>query len=994
MTASTAAMQFLAAFVDADYYLAVNPDVAAAGVAPVQHYLEHGWREDRSPNPLFDFAFYKKQLSEPLTIPVLVHYLKFGAVAGLKPHPLFDRKHYLLRYPDVVKAGIDPFVYFVGHGGRHLHSPHPLFDADFYLGQIGVDQANVLNELCHYVLEGWQRGLNPHPLFDTAHYLAQAEAHEVIDYPALVHYVLYGALAGRSPHPLFDPVYYRDQVGPVADPLQHFLLEGWRLGYNPHPKFDTRYYLNQNPDVAQAGVNPLLHFILHGAEERRSPCQEYSHFFMLTCEPEKDRPRWRVILDTPALPASSLADFLSWRHEGSETQWVLSDPRLKVGFDDNAKPATRTINALVAEINDFTHLLKARRKVDVSIVVPVHNKLIHTLACLRSILHAGSRHSFEVLLADDASTDATQKTLAKLTSPIFKVFRNESAQGFLRNCNAVATQAKGDWLVLLNNDTIVLPGWLDELIDTLAGNSDIGLTGAKLLYPDGSLQESGGVVWRDANAWNIGRGLDPRMPSFSFLREVDYCSGAAIALSLSLWDRLGGFDERYSPAYYEDTDLALRVNAAGYRVVVQPLAGLVHFEGVSHGKEVSSGIKKYQEINRRTFLTRWKQKLAQHPRVPRAVKYEAIALKKKSILVVDAETPRPDQDSGSNDTFQYIRALLQFGYHVIFVAQNCLYLGRYTRDLQRLGVECHYAPYARSLHQVLKEQGTHLAAVLVFRHYVAQELLPTLKRAAPKAKVILETVDLHFLREARQAALTQESAEIDRAEKTKQEELAIIDQVDATILLSQHEMRVVRKLRPKAKLHCIPILREMPPLPLTPLKSRKGLMFLGGFRHPPNVDGIFWFVEQVWPLLMKKGFDGKLMIVGADPPAKVRQLASRNIQVLGYVETLDPVFAKCRATIAPLRYGAGLKGKIISSLSYGVPCVSTPIGVEGSGLQDAQHVLVGKDANEMATQILRLYEDDALWTHLAENGRKYFDKRFSTQAVFPKIRKLFKQLNI
>ena len=715
---------------------------------------------------------------------------------------------------------------------------------------------------------------------------------------------------------------------------------------------------------------------------------------MLTCEPEKDQPGWRVILDTPALPAISLAEFLSWRYEGLKFQWVSSDPRFQPGFDDHAKPAASSINSLVAEINHFSSLLKTRRKVDVSIVVPVHNKLIHTLACLRSIIHAGSRYSFEVLVADDASTDTTQKTLAKLTSPVFKVFRNESAQGFLKNCNGVAAHAKGNWLALLNNDTIVLPGWLDELIDTLAKNSGIGLAGAKLLYPDGSLQECGGVVWRDANAWNIGRGLDPRIPLFSYRREVDYCSGAAIALSRSLWESLGGFDERYAPAYYEDTDLAFRIKELGYQVVVQPLAAVVHFEGVSHGNEVSFGIKKYQTINRRSFLARWKQKLDQHPRVPKAVKYEALTLHQKSIMVVDAETPRPDQDSGSNDTFQYIRALLQFGYHLIFVAQNCLYLGRYTRDLQRLGVECHYAPYALSLHQVVKEQGTRLSAVLVFRHYVAQELLPALKSFAPNAKVVLETVDLHFLREARQAALTKERAEIDRAERTKQEELAIIDQVDATILLSKHEMRVVRKLKPKNNLHCIPIMREMPTLPLTPLKSRRGLMFLGGFRHPPNVDGVCWFVEQVWPMLMNKGIDGKLMIVGPDPPASVRQLASRNIQVLGYVETLDPLFAKCRATIAPLRYGAGLKGKIISSLSYGVPCVSTPIGVEGSGLKDDQHLLVGKDASEMAAQILRLYADDALWTRLAENGRKYFDKQFSTQAVFPRIRKLFNQLKL
>lgn len=987
-------MNYLASLVDADYYLSVNLDVAIAGLEPVQHYLENGWREDRPPNPLFDFAFYKKQVSDSLTIPVLAHYLKFGSAAGLTLHPLFDRNYYLQRYPAVIEIGIDPFIYFVVKGGRDLHSPHPLFDANFYAVQLGTDRSNMANPLCHFVLTGWKQGVDPHPLFDTAHYLSQAAPYESINIPALVHYVLYGATAGRSPHLWFDPVYYCEQAGLVADPLQHFLLEGWRVGYNPHPKFNTRYYLDQNPDVDVARINPLIHFILRGAEEGRSPCPEYSRAFMLAHKPETDQPCWRVVMDTPAIPASSLVDFLSWRYEGCEFKWMWSDPRLKPEFDDPARPSIRTLNTLVTEINDLARLLKTRRKVNVSIIVPAHNKLIHTLACLRSILYAGSRYSFEVLVADDASSDATPRILAKLTSPIFKVFSNGSAQGFLRNCNSVAAQAEGDWLVLLNNDTIVLPGWLDELIDTLVKNLDIGLVGAKLLYPDGSLQECGGVVWRDGNAWNIGRSQDPRMPIFSYQREVDYCSGAAIAVPRSLWESLGGFDDRYSPAYYEDTDLAFRVATAGYRVVVQPLAGVVHFEGISHGKELSSGIKRYQEINRGTFLKRWKDTLSQHPRAPKAVNYEAFEIKKKTILVIDAETPRPDQDSGSNDTFQYIRALLQFGYHVIFVAQNCLYLGRYTQDLQRLGVECHYAPYSLSLPQVVKEQGARLAAVLVFRHYVANDLLPSLKAYAPGAKVVLQTVDLHFLRETRQAALTKERAEIDRAERTKQEELAVIEQVDATILLSHYEMRVVHKLRPEARLHCIPILRETPPLFAAPSRSRKGLMFLGGFRHPPNLDGIHWFVEQVWPLLLEKGFKDKLMIVGSDPPVEIKRLESRNIQVLGYVESLDSVFARCRATIAPLRYGAGLKGKIISSLSYGVPCISTPIGVEGSGLRAGQHVLVGNDAKEIAAQILRLYADDALWMHLAQNGRKYFDKRFSTQAVFPKIRKLFRELGV
>lgn len=683
---------------------------------------------------------------------------------------------------------------------------------------------------------------------------------------------------------------------------------------------------------------------------------------------------------------------LTWQF-GETAGWVLSDPRLVEEVVPSAtQPAA--LPALQHEVQTLVAALPRWRRVEVSIVVPVHNKLIHTLGCLRSILRAGSNYRFEVIVADDASTDATPEVLAGLRGDGIRVVSHTKALGFLGNCNAAARQARGDWLVLLNNDTLVLPGWLDALVDTFKAQPKAGLVGAKLIYPDGSLQECGGVVWRNAQAWNIGRGLDPHLPAFNFAREVDYCSGAAIAMPTALWRELNGFDPRYAPAYYEDTDLAFRIRAAGYQVWVQPLACVVHFEGISHGKSVTSGIKQYQEINRQAFVTRWRKTLSRQPAAPAVVDFEKLRAHKKTFLVVDAEVPRPDRDSGSNDTFQYIRALLQFGYHVVFMAQNALHLGRYTQDLQRLGVECLYAPYVGSLYQAVRMLQGRIDVVLVFRFNVAQELLPAVKEFLPEAKVILETVDLHYLREARMAELSGLPGDQERADQTRQTELAVINAVDATIVLSEHERQVLQQQSPNAKVHCIPILRELPELTPTPLEKRDTLLFVGGFRHPPNVDGITWFVSEVWPHLEVGGFAGKLVIVGSEMPEAVKHLASRKIKTLGYVEDLAQLFARSRATIAPLRYGAGLKGKIISSLSYGVPCVSTSIGVEGAGLKHGQQVLVADTPEMMAEQILRIFDDDLLWCRLSEGGRLFFEKRFSTEAVFPKIWKLLKKLGV
>jgi GT2 family glycosyltransferase/glycosyltransferase involved in cell wall biosynthesis len=230
----------------------------------------------------------------------------------------------------------------------------------------------------------------------------------------------------------------------------------------------------------------------------------------------------------------------------------------------------------------------------VSIVIPVYNKWIYTAACLRSLLEVKGKYSFEVIVVDDQSSDETADQLAQIEG--LTHLRNKENLGFVGSCNRGASHARGEYLVLLNNDTQVLEGWLDELIDTFEREPTAGLVGARLVYPDGSLQESGGIVFSDGSGWNYGRGEDAERPEYHFQREVDYCSGACIALKTKFFHDIGALDERYAPAYYEDTDLAFKVREAGFKVLVQPLSAVVHHEGITSGTDTSSGIKKYQAL--------------------------------------------------------------------------------------------------------------------------------------------------------------------------------------------------------------------------------------------------------------------------------------------------------------------------------------------------------------------------------------------------------------
>src|SRR5699024_6412856 len=327
----------------------------------------------------------------------------------------------------------------------------------------------------------------------------------------------------------------------------------------------------------------------------------------------------------------------------------------------------------------------------VSIIVPVFNKAHYTSACLNSLVERAGKTPIEVIVVDDCSTDDTADYLAQCRG--LSVLRNDTNSGFIASCNAGAAAAQGRYLVFLNNDTTVTAGWLDALIDTFSEFPDAGILGARLVYPDGRLQEAGGIVFSDGSGWNYGRGDEPDRPEYSFACEADYVSGACLGIERELFERLGGFDKHYAPAYYEDTDLCFRVREAGLRVIYQPACTIVHHEGVSSGTDESSGTKRYQAVNREKFRERWQEQLERQPApVPGPEAVEAVyrARHHRSrghVLVIDATTPEPDKDSGSMRMVAMLTILRDLGYRVSFMPENLACVARYTRELQSRGIE-------------------------------------------------------------------------------------------------------------------------------------------------------------------------------------------------------------------------------------------------------------------------------------------------------------------
>ena len=614
---------------------------------------------------------------------------------------------------------------------------------------------------------------------------------------------------------------------------------------------------------------------------------------------------------------------------------ALAAGKAALATADMLNPAALTgqVQTLVESIqrNYAIHHEEAEHPV-VSIIIPVYNKFDLTYQCVRSIQEHGAEIPYEIVIVDDCSRDETLFANFVFSGGI-RLVRNSANSGFVRTCNRGFEAARGEYVVFLNNDTQVKPRWLDELYETLRRDPKIGIVGSKLLFPDGRLQECGGIIWRLGDGWNWGRDQDPADPRFCYMRDTDYVSGAALMIKSSLFRELGCFDEEYAPAYYEDTDLCFKVRQRGYRTVVQPASEIIHFEGASAGTSITgSGMKRFQAINHRKFFERWKDTLATHRFNSELPELEAERSVRMRALVIDDSVPEPDKDAGSNAVFQHILTLQRLGYKVTFIpGDNMARIDPYTAELQRRGVECLYHPYYFSVEDVFRKRPLPFDLVYLHRYSNASKYGGMIRQHFPKARILYSVADLHFLRLERQAEVEKDAVLRAKAEQMRRLELGAMFFVDCVIVHSAAEAELLANLAPGVNVQVIPWTVERREITSSDTE-RPAIAFVAGYRHEPNIDAAKWAAAELMPRLRKEVPGVELLLVGSHMPAEVSALAEKDIVPLGYVPSLDTVFERVRLTIAPLRYGAGLKGKVLESFAAGIPCVMTTIAAEGLDL--------------------------------------------------------------
>ncbi len=633
----------------------------------------------------------------------------------------------------------------------------------------------------------------------------------------------------------------------------------------------------------------------------------------------------------------------------------------------------------------------------VSIIIPVYNQFAYTFNCLESLsVNLSSDLAYEIIIVNDASTDDTLEQLATLVKGI-KVLTNAENSGFIRSCNYGASQAKGQYLYFLNNDTRILENCLESLLKLIVNNPQVGAVGSKLIYANSKQQEAGGIIWNSADGWNYGRLDSPDEPEYNYVRPVDYCSGASLLVPTELFKQLGGFSQDFIPAYYEDTDLCFAIRELGYQVLYQPQSNVIHYEGITSGTDLSSGIKQYQVINQTKFREKWSKVLTKHldndaNNVPKAARR---LQGNPTILVIDSYVPLYDRESGCVRLLNILKLLLNLGYLVIFFPDNGYPEQPYTSVLQQLGIEVIYGTAQRyNLEEKLIKYLPLIDGVWLCRPELCDKYMDLI-RLKTKAPIIYDTIDLHFLRLKRQKDYLDPSYQnTSWSWETYQKlELNYANQAEATVVVTEDEKQVLSSLGVK-NVWVIPNIHEEISLSeKVAFDQRSGLVFIGSYNHPPNIDAVKWLCLEIMPLVWASRPDITVNLLGSNLKDEVKELANDQVIVTGYVPEVEPYFQKSRVFVAPLRFGAGMKGKIGQSLSLGLPTITTRIGAEGMGLIDHQDVLIADTAEEFAQAVIELYDNRELWQKLADNSLETI-KRYQPATVQTNLQALLSNLGI
>ena len=598
---------------------------------------------------------------------------------------------------------------------------------------------------------------------------------------------------------------------------------------------------------------------------------------------------------------------------------------------------------------------------------------------LAALHEAGVDRTAEIVLLDDGGQGGSAALLPSVVRNL-RYVRLRASDGLIAARNEVAQTSRAKLLLFLAPQARVLPGFLAEIEGTFAREPEAGAVGGRLVRDDGLIQHALLLAGEDGGLLDPAHLAPFDAPEHRFMRRADALPGQAIAVRREVLQSLGGFSTLYTRFGHAAADFSARLRAAGYAVLYQPLATAAwpaHGAPDADGEPPDLRLPDEQSLRLRARLEHegW-------PAGRMGARFVGHA------LVIDDDLPRPDRDAGSIATFEQMVLLRRLGWRVTFCPVHALAIDPTAAELlARNGVEVVGPPAYGSVTQYLRAFGAGLGLVQVYRYANVTMLLDRVRELAPDAKLVFATADLHYLREQRRAELAGKSL----PDAARDEEVRCMLAADATILTNDHELELLRRDVPPEKLVLLRWIERPRPI-ARPFAERRDICFIGNYQHPPNLDGVEWFLGEVFPLVRRMLPEVRLKLAGSGMPASLRDFADDGVEILGWISDLADLFGTVRLSVAPLRFGAGFKGKVATSLAYGLPVVGSSISLEGTGLADGDGVLVADAPDAFADAIVRLHEDAEFWQAQSARGVERVSALYSPEAALEIWRRMLERL--
>ena len=752
---------------------------------------------------------------------------------------------------------------------------------------------------------------------------------------------------------LFDADWYLAAYPSVAalkaNAAYHYFVIGSRLGYDPGPWFSTERYLKHNPDVAEAGINALYHYEIEGRRAGRTSGVHVTADRAGAAGPEAEPLAPARVPDSNAAPAPS-----------------VSGPTAVDARRLHLKQARRELASFLSDAGSVLEFPAVDQPV-LSIVIVVYNQAELTYQCLRSIREAMDV-PLEIIVIDNASTDTTAQLTRRLSGCVTQ--RQTENLHFLRGANLGARQARGRHLLFLNNDTVVRPGALATGTRLLDEDPSVGAVGGQILLPDGTLQEAGSIIWQDGSTKGYGRGNDPLDPAYQFRRDVDYCSGVFLMVRREVFDDLGGFDPLFSPAYYEDADLCMRIWGQGLRVVYTPAIQVTHVESASYGGDGEK--MQLMADNRERFRCRHLDALrASHLRPHRG------DLQGRShagswaarVLLIDDDVPDASAGSGFPRALELLKGLCRRDLLVTHFSTSPA--NRWARG--RRGEVPDTVEYVLGnrdqLTRFLHDRRGYYQMVVVSRPHnmeLVDAYLHQWPQALSGASVVYDAEAVASLRDTHRTDLgANGDAPVSARASHLSQEISLSRRADTVLAVSATEADIFRR-HGRSDVRVLGH-RIVPQAHEVAFRARSNFLFVGRLMEidSPNADSIRWFLQDVMPLVdLRLGQDWAIDIVGLCASQLASEFAGPRVRFHGQVDDLAPFYSEARVFVAPTRFAAGVPLKVYEAAARGVPVVATELLGRQLGWAHATELLVASDATAFADACVRLYREEATWTQI------------------------------